>query len=76
MACRAAVPRGEQRFRWCCDKDYSAIVDPDMPPMTENYELYQRPLGIRRGVRINGEPMAWREIMDKVRKEAAHARGN
>jgi hypothetical protein len=50
------------------------IADPDEQlPGNPEYEAAWR---ARCGARINGEPMAWREIIDKVRKEAAHARGN
>jgi hypothetical protein len=55
-------------------RDYANIADPDEPlPGNPEYEAAWR---ARCGARINGEPMAWREIIDKVRKEAAHARGN
>jgi hypothetical protein len=40
-----------------------------VPSPTEDYETYHRAMQVRAGVRVNGEPMPWAEIMRRIRAD-------
>jgi Phage Terminase len=82
MACHAAVAKGESgQIRYvmfgvggpnpfagkASSLDYQ--VDPDMPTPHEDPAIYERAMSMRAGVRINGEPLSWAEIMRRIRAE-------
>jgi hypothetical protein len=40
-----------------------------VPNPTQDYETYQRAMAMRAGIRINGQPLEWDEIMRRIRAE-------
>jgi hypothetical protein len=79
-----AVLKGEPRIRWfmtgisfepggrsfeksSLDAEYQP--DADAPTPFDDPAIYQRAMSIRGTVRVNGQPLPWKEIMQKVRSE-------
>jgi hypothetical protein len=54
--------------------DYKKEIDPDAPSPLFEPEIYHRAMEMRAGVRVNGEPLPWSEIMKRIREE--HAKAN
>jgi hypothetical protein len=42
-----------------------------VPNPTQDYETYQRAMAMRAGIRINGQPLEWDEIIRRVKAEKA-----
>jgi hypothetical protein len=46
--------------------DYKKEIDPDAPSPFLEPEIYNRAMQMRAGVRVNGEPLPWKEIMKRM----------